>query len=50
MPEGKFKGLESMITSKIHIDDIVEKGFDELITNKDQHIKILVTPNRSRIG
>lgn len=32
------------ITAKIDIDDIVEKGFKELITDKDNHIKILVHP------
>ncbi|KAJ8110881.1 hypothetical protein OPT61_g6399 [Boeremia exigua] len=42
---GRFKGLEKMITSEIHIDDIVTKGFEELIKNRDQHVKILVTPN-----
>ncbi|KAF2624624.1 L-iditol 2-dehydrogenase [Macroventuria anomochaeta] len=43
---GRFKGLETMITSKIHIDDIVEKGFDESVANRDQHVKILVTPHK----
>lgn len=32
------------ITAEIEIDDIVEKGFGELIKNKDNHIKILVKP------
>ncbi len=35
---------EPMITAKIGLEDIVEKGFLELINNKDQHIKILVQP------
>lgn len=48
MPLGKFKGLERMVTSRIHLDDISKKGFDELVTNKDEHIKILVTPHRSK--
>lgn len=47
--QGRFKGLETMITSKIHIDDIVSKGFDELVSNKDQHIKILVTTDKVRL-
>lgn len=38
-----------MVTSRIHIDDIIEKGFNELMTNKDQHIKILVTPDSSKV-
>ncbi|KAJ4377980.1 hypothetical protein N0V83_000810 [Neocucurbitaria cava] len=46
---GKFKGVERMVTSRIHIDDISKKGFDELVTNKDQHIKILVTPDRTKV-
>jgi hypothetical protein len=37
--------LETMVTSKIHIDDIVSKGFDELVANRDQHVKILVSPH-----
>ncbi|WP_455367797.1 2,3-butanediol dehydrogenase [[Eubacterium] cellulosolvens] len=36
--------VESMISSKIKLGDIVEKGFRELISNKDHHMKILVTP------
>jgi (R,R)-butanediol dehydrogenase/meso-butanediol dehydrogenase/diacetyl reductase len=35
---------EPMITGKIELDDIVEKGFEELVNNKDAHIKILVKP------
>ncbi|KAJ4358819.1 hypothetical protein N0V95_002741 [Ascochyta clinopodiicola] len=46
---GRFQGIESMVTSKIHIDDTVEKGFEELVTNKDQHVKILVTPDQAKI-
>ncbi|KAF2734380.1 threonine dehydrogenase [Polyplosphaeria fusca] len=46
---GKFKGAESMITSTIHIDDIVEKGFEELVSNKDQHIKVLVTAHKDKL-
>jgi (R,R)-butanediol dehydrogenase/meso-butanediol dehydrogenase/diacetyl reductase len=33
-----------MITGKIELDDIVDKGFEELVNNKDAHIKILVKP------
>jgi len=33
-----------MVTSRIHLDDVVTKGFEELLNNKDDHIKILVTP------
>lgn len=40
---GKFAGVEKMITSRINLDDIAAKGFDELVTKKDAHVKILVT-------
>jgi (R,R)-butanediol dehydrogenase/meso-butanediol dehydrogenase/diacetyl reductase len=34
----------TMITGKIKLDDILEKGFMELINNKDKNIKIIVSP------
>ncbi|KAF2009676.1 threonine dehydrogenase [Aaosphaeria arxii CBS 175.79] len=46
---GKFKGVEKMVTSRIHIDDISTKGFDELVANKDKHIKILVTAHKDKL-
>lgn len=46
---GKFKGAEKMITSRIYIDDISKKGLEELVTNKDEHIKILVTTSREKL-
>ena len=36
-----------MITGRIGLEDIVEKGFKELVNNKDTHIKILVTPKKA---
>ncbi|KXT17341.1 hypothetical protein AC579_3841 [Pseudocercospora musae] len=48
MVDGKLKGYEKMITGRIALDDIVEKGFEELINNKDEHIKILVQPRLPR--
>ncbi|WP_166871226.1 2,3-butanediol dehydrogenase [Salinibacterium sp. ZJ450] len=35
--------LAPFITSKITVDDIVEQGFERLITNKDNEVKILVS-------
>ncbi len=35
---------DTMITGKIKLDDIIEKGFEELVNNKDQNIKIIVSP------
>ncbi|TDP26721.1 (R,R)-butanediol dehydrogenase/meso-butanediol dehydrogenase/diacetyl reductase [Halanaerobium congolense] len=37
---------DKMITSEISLDDIEEKGFKELINNKNEHIKILVSPKK----
>ena len=28
------------------MNDVVEKGFKELVNNKDKHIKILVSPKK----
>jgi len=47
MSEGKLKGYEKMVTGRISVEDIVEKGFKELINNKDKHIKIMVSPKKS---
>ena len=33
-----------MITARIALDDLVGKGFDELINKKDEHVKIVATP------
>ena len=44
MAEGKLVGYEKMVTGRIGLEEIVPQGFDELINNKDKHIKILVKP------
>lgn len=36
--------LKTLITSVVKLEDGVEKGFKELIHNKEKHIKILFTP------
>ena len=36
--------VEPLITGKISIDDIVEKGFEELVNRKEENIKIIVRP------
>lgn len=36
---------DGLITSRITLDEVVEHGFEELVNNKDQHIKILVDPS-----
>lgn len=45
LADGRIKA-EPMITRKISLDDIVEKGFKELVNRKEENIKILVTPSR----
>jgi len=34
-----------LITGRIKLDDLIEKGFEELVNNKDANIKIIVSPN-----
>jgi hypothetical protein len=34
---GKFKGIEKLITRKIPIEDLVEKGILALLHEKDKH-------------
>lgn len=41
---GKFEGYSKLISTRIGLEDLVEKGFKELLDNKDKHLKILVTP------
>lgn len=43
LASGQIKA-EPMITGKITLDEIVDKGFEELVNNKDAHIKIIVSP------
>ncbi|KAJ5951524.1 chlorophyll synthesis pathway protein BchC [Penicillium vulpinum] len=42
--EGQLVGYENIVTARISLEDIASEGLWELIRNKDQHIKILVTP------
>lgn len=35
LAEGKFKGLEKLITRKIPLEEVVEKGIKALMTEKD---------------
>jgi (R,R)-butanediol dehydrogenase/meso-butanediol dehydrogenase/diacetyl reductase len=34
-----------LVTSRISLSDIVEQGFEELVANRDRHVKILVQPS-----
>lgn len=33
-----------MVTRRVGLADVVEQGFEELINNKDEHVKILISP------
>lgn len=46
MQSGRIAGYEKMVTGRISVEDIVAKGFEELVNNKDKHIKIMVTPRK----
>ncbi|KNG83434.1 alcohol dehydrogenase [Aspergillus nomiae NRRL 13137] len=41
--EGRFAGVERMITRRIALEDLVDKGFKTLLQNADEHIKIVAT-------
>ncbi|WP_078808812.1 2,3-butanediol dehydrogenase [Selenihalanaerobacter shriftii] len=43
--EGSIKP-EKMITKQIGLEEAVEEGFNELVVNKDENIKILVNPSK----
>ncbi|PGH05242.1 hypothetical protein AJ79_06853 [Helicocarpus griseus UAMH5409] len=44
---GRFEGVERMITRRVPLEDIVDKGFKELTQNLGDHIKIMATPKKS---
>jgi (R,R)-butanediol dehydrogenase/meso-butanediol dehydrogenase/diacetyl reductase len=42
--EGKLD-LAPFITARIPLDELISSGFDQLINNNEEHVKILVNPN-----
>ena len=46
---GKFAGVEGMITGRIALGELVERGFEELVRNREGHVKILVTPREENL-
>ncbi|KAJ5731798.1 GroES-like protein [Penicillium malachiteum] len=48
--EGKITGkdLERMITSRIELEELEEKGIMELINNKEEHVKILIRVDKTQ--
>lgn len=47
---GKFKGAEGMVTGRISLEDVQDKGFEQLVKHKDNQTKILVTPKRELVS
>ena len=43
LADGKV-AAEQFITGRIGLDDLVDGGFRELIDNKEENVKILVSP------
>jgi hypothetical protein len=41
---GKFVGIEDMITDRIKLDEVVVKGFENLVQGDPSSIKVLVSP------
>lgn len=39
-----------MVTARISLEDVVQGGFEQLVNNKDNHVKILVTPKSELIS
>ena len=47
---GDYAGAENVISARIGLDDISVQGFEALTTNKDSHVKILVTPRKDLLS
>lgn len=41
---GKFHGVEKMISRRLPLEEIVEKGFQALVDSPEEYIKIIATP------
>lgn len=44
LADGRLTG-EGLITGRIPLDELITEGFEELLKNKESHLKILVRPN-----
>lgn len=45
MAESDGSARVALFTKQISLSNIVEEGFEELVANRDQHVKILVQPS-----
>ena len=41
MDDGRLPSTE-LVTKRIGLDDVVEEGFEELVSNRDAHVKIII--------
>ena len=41
---GKLHGVESVVTSRIKLQNVVHQGFEQMAENRDQQLKIVVSP------
>jgi threonine dehydrogenase-like Zn-dependent dehydrogenase len=50
--EGKIHHPERLISAKIPVEDVVSKGFENLLNNKSNAVKVLVEPlsNKTSVG
>jgi hypothetical protein len=39
-----------MVTARIGLDEIVDGGFEQLIKDKNRHVKIMVTPRPDQLS
>jgi (R,R)-butanediol dehydrogenase/meso-butanediol dehydrogenase/diacetyl reductase len=44
MTDPRFRG-DLLITDRISLEELVEKGFHALLNEKDKHVKVLVRPS-----
>ncbi|KAI0649781.1 L-threonine 3-dehydrogenase [Trametes meyenii] len=42
--QGKFDNLDALVTLRVPLDEVVEKGLRALTHEKDQHVKVLIHP------
>ncbi|GMM33759.1 hypothetical protein DASC09_010840 [Saccharomycopsis crataegensis] len=45
-----LENCKKLITKKVMLEDAVDGGFEELVRNKDNHVKILITPKTLKDG
>ncbi|EIW87271.1 alcohol dehydrogenase GroES domain protein [Coniophora puteana RWD-64-598 SS2] len=42
--DGRISGLDKLITARVALEDVVDKGMQALVREKDSHVKILIHP------